>query len=50
MARKKSIFQSLFSTGRKTSMSRRFADAMIVRRSTRPTKLRNSKSRAGLFH
>lgn len=50
MARKKGLFQSLFSTSRKTSMSRRFADAMIVRRSSKPTKLRNAKSRSGLFH
>lgn len=49
MARKKGLFAALFSTGRKTSMSRRYAASMKILRSTKPTKLRNAKATAGVF-
>jgi hypothetical protein len=51
MARKKSLLGKLFSFGGKsTGSSKGFADAMKILRSTKPTKLRNSKSKAGIFH
>lgn len=51
MARKKKgLFAGLFSSGRsKSSMSRRYGDAMKILRSTKPTKLRNAKAGAGCF-
>ncbi len=50
MARKKSFFASLLSSGGKsTGGSKGFADAMKILRSTRPTKRRNSKGSAGIF-
>ena len=50
MARKKGLFASIMSSGRKTSMTRRFSAAMLIRRTGKPTKLTKAKSRSGLFH
>jgi hypothetical protein len=49
MARKKSFFGSLLSSGKSTGSCKGFADAMKILRSTKPTKRRNSKATAGIF-
>jgi len=52
MARRKSFLSAL--CGGKSiltsTMTKRFADAMVIRRSTKATKRRNSKPTAGIFH
>ena len=49
MARKKSFLGVIFAGRKKISMTSRFGDAMKILSSAKPTKLRNSKARAGIF-
>jgi len=51
MGRKKSLLSMLLTCGssKSTSSAKGFADAMRILRTTKPTKLRNSKASAGIF-